>query len=96
MNTPQYRFGGLVTKLCLTLCVACQAPLSMGFPRQEYWSGLCFLLQGAFPTQRWNLHLFSLAGGFVTAEPPRKPQTQGGGQQKKFNAYIMDRYDCPF
>jgi len=42
MNTPQYRFGGLVTKLCLTLCVACQAPLSMGFPRQEYWSGLPF------------------------------------------------------
>ena len=30
---------------CLTLCdpvdyIACQAPLSMGFPRQEYWSGL--------------------------------------------------------
>ena len=24
-------------------CVACQAPLSMGFPRQEYWNGLPFL-----------------------------------------------------
>ena len=39
-------FGGLVTKLCLTLVtpgtVACQAPLSMGFSRQEYWSGLPF------------------------------------------------------
>ena len=38
--------GGLVTELCLTLVtpwtVACQAPLSMGFPRQEYWSGLPF------------------------------------------------------
>ena len=38
--------GGLVTKLCLTLAiswiVACQAPLSMGFSRQEYWSGLPF------------------------------------------------------
>ena len=22
--------------------IACQAPLSMGFPRQEYWSGLSF------------------------------------------------------
>ena len=30
--------------------VAHQAPLSMGFPRQEYWSGLYFLLQGIFPT----------------------------------------------
>ena len=32
-------------QLCLTLCdsmdyIACQAPLSMGFYRQEYWSGL--------------------------------------------------------
>ena len=36
----------LVTKLCPTLVtpwtVAHQAPLSMGFPRQEYWSGLPF------------------------------------------------------
>ena len=39
--------GGLVTKLCPTLVipwtVVCQAPLSMGFSRQEYWSGLPFL-----------------------------------------------------
>ena len=38
--------GGLVTKLCPTLgipwTVACQTPLSMGFFRQEYWSGLPF------------------------------------------------------
>ena len=26
--------------------VACQVPLSMGFPRQEYWSGLPFRFQG--------------------------------------------------
>ena len=33
--------------------VACQAPLSMGFLRQEYWC--ChFLLQGIFPTQGLN------------------------------------------
>ena len=38
--------GGVVTKLCLTLAtpwtVACQVPLSMGFSRQEYGSGLPF------------------------------------------------------
>ena len=38
--------GGLVAKACLTLAapwtVACQAPLSMGFPRQEYSSGMTF------------------------------------------------------
>ena len=33
----------------------CQAPLSMRFSRQEYWSGLpCSLLQGIFPTQGSN------------------------------------------
>ena len=40
------RVGGLVTKLCLTLetpwTVAHQAPLSMGFSRQESWSGFPF------------------------------------------------------
>ena len=38
--------GGLVAMSCLTLAIprtiACQAPLSMGFSRQEYWSGLPF------------------------------------------------------
>ena len=38
--------GGLVTKSCLTLATpwtgACQAPLSMGFSRQDYWCGLPF------------------------------------------------------
>ena len=36
----------LCAQLCPALCnlwtVALQAPLSMGFPRQEYWSGLLF------------------------------------------------------
>ena len=40
--------GGLAAKSCPTLATpwtalprgACQAPLSMGFSRQEYWSGL--------------------------------------------------------
>ena len=35
--------------------VAHQAPQSMGFSRQEYWSGLPFLLQGIFSTQGLNL-----------------------------------------
>ena len=38
--------SGLVAKLCPTLVtpwtVACQAPLSMGFSRQERWRGLPF------------------------------------------------------
>ena len=43
----------LVTKLCPTLAtpwtVACQAPLSMGFSRQAYWSGLPFPSPGDLP-----------------------------------------------
>ena len=46
---------------CPTLCspmdYTCQAPPSMGFSRQGYWSGLPFLLQGIFPTQGSNLGL---------------------------------------
>ena len=57
---------------------ACQARLSMGFSRQEYWNGLPALLQGIFQIQRWNLSLLSpaLAGGFfatsATWEAPPK------------------------
>ena len=54
----EYRFirlgsGCLVAKSHQTLVtpwtVACQAPLSSGFPRQEYWSGLPFLSPGHLP-----------------------------------------------
>ena len=46
--------GGVsVSKSCLTLAtpwtVACQAPLSMEFSRQEYWSGLPFPSSGDLP-----------------------------------------------
>ena len=48
--------GDLVTKSCPTLTVpwtvACQALLSMGFSRQEYWSGLPFLSPGVLPDSR--------------------------------------------
>ena len=44
----------VVSNFATPWTVARQAPLSMGFPRQEYWSGLPFLLQGIFPTQGLN------------------------------------------
>ena len=53
--------GGSVTKSSLTLAtpwsVAHKAPLSMGFPRQEYWSLLPFLSPGIYLTQGSNPHL---------------------------------------
>ena len=43
-DSDSYGGGGLVAQSCLTLAtpwtVAHQAPLSMGFSRQEHWSGL--------------------------------------------------------
>ena len=50
--------GCLATKSCPTLvtpwAVARQVPLSMGFSRQEYWSGLPFPSPGIFLTQESN------------------------------------------
>ena len=58
------------------LTVAQQAPLSMGFPRQEYWSGLLFPIPGDLPHQRMkttSLASPALEGRFFTTAPPGKP-----------------------
>ena len=54
--------------------VAHQATLSMGFPRQEYWSGLPFPSPGGLPDLGIELASPALAGGFFTTEPPEKPK----------------------
>ena len=56
--------------------VAHQAPLSMEFSRQEYWSGLPFPTPGDLPDpgiKPTSLESPALAGGFFTTEPLRKP-----------------------
>ena len=53
-----------------------QAPLSMGFSRQEYWSGLPFPPPGYLPkpgSKPTSLASPALAGGFFTTVPPGKP-----------------------
>ena len=50
-----------------------QAPLSMGFPRQEYWSGLPFPLPGDLSDPETEARSSVLAAGFFTTEPPGKP-----------------------
>ena len=64
--------GGLVAKSCLTLVipwtVACQASLSMGFPRQEYWNGLPFPFTGDLLDPGIKQASSALAGGFFTTE----------------------------
>ena len=46
--------------------VACQAPLSVGFSRQEYWSGLLFPLPEDLPNPGIELASPALAGRFFT------------------------------
>ena len=53
--------------------VARQVPLSMGFPRQEYWKGLPFPSPGDIPSSGIKLMSPALAGGFFTTELPRVP-----------------------
>ena len=49
--------------------VACQAPLSMEFSSQKYWSGSCFLLQEIFPTQESNPGLLQVQVDSSSSEP---------------------------
>ena len=62
-----------VAQLCSSLChpmdcVARQAPLFMGFPRQESWSGLPFPSPGGFPDPGNELTSPALAGRCFTTE----------------------------
>ena len=55
--------------------VACQTPLSMGFPRQEYWSGWLVPIPDDLPDlgmEPMSLMSPALADGFFT-ELPEKP-----------------------
>ena len=56
----------LVAQLCLTLCNP------MGFPRQEYWSGLPFPSPGDLPNSGFEPKSPELTSGFFSTEPPRE------------------------
>jgi len=45
----------------------------MGFPRQEYWSGLLFPSPQDLPRPRIELASPALVDGFFTTKPPGKP-----------------------
>ena len=58
--------------------VAYEPPLSMGFSRQEYWSGLPFPSPGYLPNpgiKPTSLVSHALASRFFATVPPRKPQS---------------------
>ena len=58
------------TSISALLAVACQAPLSVGFSQQYYWSGLPFPSPGDFPDPGIEPTSHALAGKFFTSEPP--------------------------
>ena len=52
--------------------VAHQAPPSVGFPRQEYWSGLPFPSPGDLPDSGIELGSPALQADALPSEPPGK------------------------
>ena len=63
-----------------------QAPLSMRFSRQEFWSGSPCPLSGVFLNQGSSLHLLCLLHWFFTTELPVKPRIQSLGWEDEKRA----------
>ena len=71
--------GGVCVCVCVLRCVqlfvapwtiACQAPLSMEFSRQEYWSGLPFPSPGGIPNSGTEAGSPALQTYSLLSEPP--------------------------
>ena len=69
--------------------VAYQAPLSMGFSRQEYWSGLPFPSPGHLPNPGIKPGSPTLEADTLTSEPPGKPK-----QMLSLGIYNVFVYCC--
>ena len=78
INKIQSESESEVTQSCPTVCdpwtVAHQAPPSMGFSRQEYWSGLPFPSPGDFPDPGIEPRSPTLQADPLTSAPPGKPK----------------------
>ena len=79
---PNYSNRGTCVLICAQLfetgwITACHVPQAMGFPKQEYWSGLPFPPSVDLPDQGIEPHLLCLLhwqAGTLPAEPPGKPK----------------------
>ena len=77
----------LVAQSCLTFCdpmdcIVHQAPLSLGFSRQEYWSGLLFPFPGDLPEPGIEPGSSALRADSLQSEPPGIDQIQAQNQAK--------------
>ena len=62
--------------------LAYQAPLSMGFSRQEYWSGVPFPSPGDLPNPGIEPGSPAFQADTLTSEPPGKYLPKGNGRDK--------------
>ena len=81
----------LVTQPCPTLChpMVCQAPPSMGFSRQEYWSGLPCPPPGDLPDPGIEPRSPTWQADSLLSEPPGKPLLIVWGQTRHLQHSLM-------
>ena len=75
--------------------VARQAPLSMGFPRQEYWIGLPFSSPGDLPNPSIKPRSPTLQADSLSAEPPGKPKNIGVGSLSLLQRIFLTQESKP-
>ena len=68
--------------------VAHQAPLSLEFSRQEYWSGLPFPSPGDLPDPGIKPGSLALQADSLLSEPPGKPKSES------FSIFFYQPYAC--
>ena len=73
--------------------VACQAPLSIEFPKQGYWSGLPLPSSGDLPDPGIEHTSSAEAGGFFTPEPRGKPIFKSLGNELQKTENINDYFE---
>ena len=71
--------------------VAYQAPPSMGFSRQEYWSGLPFPSPGDLPDPGIEPGSPEFRADTLTSEPPGKPMTNLDGVLKSRDITLLTK-----
>ena len=80
----------VVSFFCDPMDYSLQNPLSMGFPRQNYWSALPFPSLGDLRDPEIKPPSPALAGKIFTTEPPGKPQ------ECWYHALSTYRAKCPY
>ena len=74
--------------------VAHQAPLSIGFSRQECWSGLPFPSPGDLPDAGIEPRSPSLQADALTSEPPEKESFHSNPKERQCKRMLKLPHNC--